>query len=366
MRKHLRNPEIPSTEAAPSNRENGFILFSLLIIGTLIMCMALSTMLGMKHSIRTAGTYRVKDNTFNIAEAGKEHFLALLRLDSVGLKPNNDSIYLNNTSFDVGYYSVRCVTNAALDTLIVRSYGTAGTQTAAVEAVCHRYYPTMNQVKAAVTSRRSDTITGNIKIDGRDWDSTNFDTIGAGVLGIYTCDTVTIDAAGSSAIGGMGIEPPSPKGVAPGSVQVHGDAASFPGDPESVLGVDSGALDKYRTLPPASVFYTGTNNVVYWDSCPQATVSLSGGGVIICHNAAYSAVLRNVHGSFKGIIIADRIDKVNAGMLFLGAIFTLSTNPSGNVFGNGSPKIRYSSRIVNKALKLILHPTVDVVSWKEL
>jgi hypothetical protein len=252
-----------------------------------------------------------------------------------------------------------------MDTLIVRSTGRAANQTATIEAVCHRHLPDLSPFKAVVTSRRSDTITGNIQIDGRDWDSTNGDTIGPGVMGIYTCDSFTV-ASGSSAIGGLGVAPPSPKGVAPGSVQIRADTATFPRNPESVVGVDSGALDKYRTLPPASVFYTGTENVVYWDSCPQATISLSGAGVIICHNVNYSAVLRNVHGSFKGIIIADRIDKVNANMNFLGAIFTLSRIPSGNVLGNGTPKIRYCSQIVKRELKKVSPLTVDIVSWKEL
>jgi hypothetical protein len=350
-----------------SNR-GGYIMFSLVIFGVLIMCIAMSAMLSMKHTLHSAKIIRTSDNSLNIAEAGKEHFLSLLRRDSVGLKPNYDSVYLNGVPFDVGSYTVRCLTNAAIDTLIVRSTGTVNGQSTTVETVFRRSGLTSYPIKALVMSRRFNTLSGNISIDGREWDTLGTAAVGNGVPGIFTCDSIVL--AGSAAVGGPSLDsaPPSPKGARAGSVLNWGDSTTFPRLPETILGVDSGALDTFKTPPPWSPPWNFTcNGIVYWDTVPPNCnqLTLSGRGIFICHNAKYTTVLKNVHGSFKGIIIADRIDKINSGMDFLGAIFTLSRDSISNIYGNGNPTLRYSSQIVNTELKKLLQVKIDLVSWKE-
>jgi hypothetical protein len=339
---------------------NGYILFSLLLVGVLIMCIAMGAFSGLRSSMKTAGNQRIKGNAFNIAEAGKEHAIALLRLDSVALRPNLDSVILSNVPFDVGSYTVRLIANAPMDTLVLRSMGMTATSTSTIEVITSRYHLSLNEFKGTIMSRSLVNLTGNIAIDGQDWDSSNAAVIGPGTLGIYTCDTVS--CGGNSAVGGMGIAPPS-KGAAPGSVQTHADTATFFRSPESVLGVDSGALDKYKSLPTS--FYT-CDSITYWESFPYSTLVLSGGGILICHDTGYSTILKNIHGSFKGIIIADKIDHLNANMAFLGAIITLSKDPAGNAYGNGTPKVRYCSQILKKVLKRFSMPTIQIVSWKEL
>ena len=356
---------IKNRRAQNDQRENGYILMSLLFIGAVIFCMAMSTILVMQQSLKSAGKQRTHASAFNIAEAGKEHVLAMLRnnpnmLDSFGA---SYQYVLKDFTFSTGKYSVQCKTNTTKDTLTLNSLGRSDSQACTIEAAYIRF-SAWNNMKAVVNSRYAVQLLGNIVIDGRDWDSTNSTIIGNGVLGIYTFDTV--DAGASSSIGGPALEPPTPKGTAAGSIQTFQDTASLASTPEAVLGLNPGDLNAYKAPPPGGTFYTGNNNIVFWDSCTLATISLSGDGIIICHNANYTGTLTNVHGAFRGIIIADKINKVNANTQFLGVIFTLSKTGSSNIFGNGTPKLRYSSQIIKKMLQGHSPTTIRQISWKEL
>jgi type II secretory pathway pseudopilin PulG len=361
-----------------NNENGGYILFTLLIVGACISLMAVAMLFSMQSSLKTVGTKRTNECAFNIAEAGKENALAQLRRSLVTPLANKSITIFNTTAFGKetckGAYTVKCSSNTAIDTLWLRSTSNVGNQSVSLEVVCHRYTILSNltfPARAAVTARSSVSTSGNMTIDGRDWDSTGASVVGSGVFGISTCRTFS--EGGSSAVGGKGAAPPN-KGSAAGSVQQYADSTNFPRTPEEVLGLQPGALNQYvvNTLPPMpfrGIVYLNTNG----------SVSLTGNGlsgssgILIVHDSSNhsgtgTAAMDIVHGNFKGIIIADKINKLNSNDNILGAIVVLSSNAGDNLFGNGTVNIRYSSQVLNNLSKYTtgLSYSIDVISWREL
>jgi hypothetical protein len=304
---------------AGNKKENGYILFTLLLFGVLVMVLAMGTSVGMKSTLKKTGTYRTKDNAFNIAEAGKEHALSLLRQGLVNISTLNDSYrsMVSNTPFSNGNYSVDCKASPMRDTLILQSRGVSGDQNSGVEAIYRRYFPCMKYYKAVIMSRGADSLWGNMKIDGEcystntsDWWETP-DITQPGVLGIFTCDTSYPEVKGSAAVTGFNLPLPTPKGVTPNTVIYGGDTTLLPRLPEILLGMDATELNKFKGGKASDLSGTLDDVFYYWDTCDVGTLSLSGSGIIICHNSSYTAVIPKLHGQFCGIIIADRIGKIN-------------------------------------------------------
>ena len=356
-----------SRKPALKTSRNGYILFSLLIIGTLVGCIAMSVLLGLKGSLKNAGVQRIQGNAFNIAEAGKEHALSLLRLNSAALTPNQDSDILTNIAFDIGSYTVRCITNATMDTIVLRSKGIAGARTATVEVKCLRstILAKMSYTfPAAVVAKSNVATSGNITIDGNDWDSTNSSIIGTGIYAISTCGSVS--QGGSSNLYGRGYT----SGTPPLNEVVNdsADSSGYPTTPEEVLGVSLGSLDSFKT---SSLPSTPFHGIVYvdWPGSGEEKFDLNGSsGIFIFHNSTYSAILKPLHGDFKGIIICDQIRNLNSNGTILGAIVTLSSTAS-HTFGNGTPYVRYSSQVLNnldKYINNVAPSSVDVISWREI
>jgi len=98
-------------------------------------------------------------------------------------------------------------------------------------------------------------------------------------------------------------------------------------------------------------------------------------GILIVHDSSNhsgtgTATMDGVHGDFKGIIISDRINQLNSNGDIYGAIVALSQLTFKDIFGNGNPNVRYSSRVLQNLLNYVdqnsLTYSVDVISWKEL
>jgi hypothetical protein len=359
----------------------GYILFALIIVGVLVCTVALITYSSMRSSLKNAGNKRVNTCAFNIAEAGKEHALAKLRSKAVMPVADSAVRILNSVQFGKescqGTYSVQCSSNTALSRLWLRSQGMSGNQSVAIQVECSRYnlFSKLTFTPVAAVSARSAVQTlGSITIDGMDWDSTGSSTKGNGVFGISTCRTFENDK-GSSSVGGNGNAPPK-KGEAANSVQEHADSINFPKTPETVLGVPQGFLDPYivtslPSMPFHGIVYLNTSGSVSFTSN-----SLNGSsGILIVHdssnhNGTGTGTMDGVHGDFKGIIIADRINQLNSNGTVYGAIVALSEITLKDIFGNGSPKIRYSSQVLQNLMNYVdktkLKYYIDVESWKEL
>jgi hypothetical protein len=59
--------------------------------------------------------------------------------------------------------------------------------------------------------------------------------------------------------------------------------------------------------------------------------------------------MKNIHGVFKGFVIADRIDHVNGDFLLVGAVVGMSEVAVGNVFGNGTGSVDFSREALRRS-----------------
>ena len=70
--------------------------------------------------------------------------------------------------------------------------------------------------------------------------------------------------------------------------------------------------------------------------------------MLVVHNSWTNAAIKNMNsGTFKGLIIADDIDKIH--MNIIGAVVSLTTSPSGNCIGNGTGSVLYSIAALEQA-----------------
>ena len=88
-------------------------------------------------------------------------------------------------------------------------------------------------------------------------------------------------------------------------------------------------------------------------------------GVLVVHNDSDNAAIKNLNsGTFKGLIIADDIEKIHTTII--GALISMTTSPSGNCIGNGSGEILYSNAALQAASSVASGGNlVTVASWFE-
>jgi hypothetical protein len=347
--------------------ETGSALLVVLIIGFLVASTSMLTLLSTKNSTSRISSRRKVVSVFNIAEAGKEHALAQIRTGSLTPVTGTCLEIFMDELFEDGNYSVTYDANANVDTVWLFSLGSLGEKTAQVNIVC-ALNPVTSQInpsiQAAVTTRGPTTVSGNITVDGNDWNAAGTAVVGTGVYGVKSSGIVSVD--GSCQVGGRG----TPPTTAPTLNEIDHQCGSteVPSTPEEALGLPPGALDPYKTdvvptFPFSGIYYyTGTTII-------QPHFSGSS-GILIVHNDTYTGSLKNLKETFTGIIIADKIDHVNGGAKIVGALITLSPTVDGNALGIGDSDILYSSEVINGLVStfnnIVTDTTVDVVSWKQV
>lgn len=205
--------------------------------------------------------------------------------------------------------------------------------------------------RSAVTIAGAASTNGNITIDGRDHDSNGNLTGGPGVYGVSTSSS-TFTQSGNSKVGGNGIAPAKPAN--PATYEVN--APPLPPTPEAILGLSEGALDQYKTsTPPATPFH----GIVYLTTNWTGVNFNGSSGILIVHNSTSTAQLKNLHDTFRGIIITDDIVHINGDAKIIGAVYGLKSD--GVTLGNGSAEIKYSSAVLSSL------PFVNytVTSWQD-
>ncbi|HNV86074.1 MAG TPA: hypothetical protein PKL97_03795 [Candidatus Omnitrophota bacterium] len=197
--------------------------------------------------------------------------------------------------------------------------------------------PAIN-VRGAISLNGDASTLGAMISDGRDHNDSGNLTGAPGVFGLSTHSAV-LNQGGNSQIGGNGQAPARPANP----ISYETSAPELPNTPEQVLGMNPGDLDQYKTdqLPSGGF----TNAIVYLTQGLTA-VDLDGcSGILICHNDAGTATLKNLHGTFKGVIISDNICHINGNAEIVGAVFSLHQT---SVIANGSAEVKYSSSILSK------------------
>lgn len=255
--------------------------------------------------------------------------------------------------------------------------------------------PVFFPFEAAITAQGPVDTSGNINIDGRDHDWTGANVVGPGVSGIST--TSNINNRGSSSVGGNGFPPTSPP--APGAQEENADWAdgldndgdgaideepfngldddgdgaidedlsSFPDSPDVLFGLEEGTLKDaaifmgtYFTSQADLEAYVTANGgnipggkIIYADFNLWEPVQLGGSlndppSILIQHGPAGNYEMKNIHGAFRGLVVADFVTHINGTFLLVGGMISFADDAVGNTYGNGDAEILYSSEVLSR------------------
>jgi hypothetical protein len=161
--------------------------------------------------------------------------------------------------------------------------------------------------------------------------------------------------------------------------------------PEQILGLDEGDLDLIIQDADSYQLPDSIVGLVYVDGgygskAIDGTNHVNGTGMLVVHNPLYDprehdpdhpmynpsrvsdpayapANLGNINGgTFHGIIIADKIDKIDGNVTVLGAIISLSNVDTTQIGAGGTANILYSCEAIQAAGNSLL-PAIRL-SWK--
>lgn len=243
----------------------------------------------------------------------------------------------------------------------------------------------------ALTSPSSAVLNGNFDVDGRLYTRTG-QLVPSGTLNPPYGNTAQSKAAAKSQCNywKSGVKLPAEGALdltgsmdAVGHVSFdHGPGENYNAEdslktfkltPEEILGVPSDALDAYQKAAsevPNFDNLSGINYVVSGDVPSQ----INGSGILIIHNPNYDVkkydcgsfpqdcipgyandpnnqplTLRiNANGNFKGVIITDKLVKLNGNFTLLGGLVSLTTDQV-NIPANGSGAVKWSCEAVTDA-----------------
>ncbi|HKY61329.1 MAG TPA: hypothetical protein VJP59_09995 [Gemmatimonadota bacterium] len=226
------------------------------------------------------------------------------------------------------------------------------------------------------------TVSGvNVDENGHPVDPTDPSTSGAcqeNKAAFLVEDGDSVETKGSSDLDGnptyAGNDPP----------YVVADPSATPATPEEVLGLPAGALDDYHRTPAefAADPVDPLEGIVYitgdFGTAAGSGPSLDGSGILIVHNPLFDprehdpsdplydpsrvadpryapATLGNkTGGTFRGLIVADRIDKFTGQAEIYGSVRTLSRTHESSLAGRAL--IQYSCAAVQLASRTITRP----------
>lgn len=344
------------------------------------------------HATAQAGRSQATEGAvelLNIAEAGVAAALADLKAGNAGNVTGN---------FGGGNYLVT-TTDEGNDYYLVRSEATLGDmgspegvrRVVEVEVLQATSSGTAN-ARAAVEAAGPVTTLGTISIDGRDWAYDGASITGPGVYGVSSMDTVT--RGGSSKIGGNGVAPSGASNIyeanaywgdhvdadADGTIdeelwdgvdndgdgKTDEDTSSYPTNPDVAIGLATGTLkawaqsygtyftseaainqyiaDNGGIIPGGKVYYLEFNNWTAVNFGDQP--STYDPSILVMHNATGTAEMKNLHGTFRGLVMSDFITHINGDAIILGGVKSFADSAIGNAYGNGNAQVRYSSAIL--------------------
>ena len=248
-----------------------------------------------------------------------------------------------------------------------------------------------------ITSRDAIDLQGNIDVDARDYNLAGTAVVGAGVDGIWSGGAVQVN--GSAGVGGNGAAPPN-NGAAAGTVEANHNwgadgvdndrdgvvdqpGETFPTDPDQALGYPSGtlkaaaqAMGTYFTTQAQYTAALAANGgsmpggkIIVLDFSPSPPLEIGTTmnavpSILIVHNATGTAIAKNIHGSFKGLFMADKVEHINSGTEILGMVF--AWGQYGNTFGNGNSQIKYSSAVLASLPSFSPNPLYNRKSFREV
>lgn len=330
--------------------------------------------------------YYLRQSAQNIAQSGVN-----LALRQLGVNRAWRTGFTNLTMLSgVVNVSARDTLYHGVNSIVIQSSGTvekgSNLETQAV-SIAYTYFPPAFKpimVKGLITLNASNQVNGNIDLDARDHDLNGNVIAGQGTFAISTTGG-SFSLGGSSraggTVGGIDFGLSSPAG--PGVIQVNQPppVGGYPSSVDSAIGgpangypdgtlkaiAQSGVAGSQYVTNPANLKYP-LQGVTYVELPAGGTFippwPITGSGIFVIHNAAKNATLKNLDGSFTGLLVADNIDHLHGN--FLGAIIGLTTAPSGNVIGNGNAVLKYSGAAILAATGLLTNGNAPkVIGWWE-
>jgi hypothetical protein len=265
--------------------------------------------------------------------------------------------------------------------------------------------------RAAITAQGSVTTLGGITVDGRDWNITGTAVVGPGGYGVSS--TSTISSGGASKIGGNGVAPTTlplsdtrepladwSDGInqdgdgltdeevfdgidddADGSIDE--DTHGYPADPDVQMGLAPGSLKAAaqsmgtyftsQTEVNACVAANGdkmpSGKIIYVDFSPWMPANLGTNfndspSIIVHHNAAGTALMKNVQGNFRGLMLVDGVTHLTGDFVLLGALMSFAPASYGNAFGNGNANIKLCTAALAQLPSLGGAAKVRIKAWE--
>lgn len=265
--------------------------------------------------------------------------------------------------------------------------------------------------RAAIAAEGAVSTTGNITVDGRNWNANGTSLVGPGVFGISSRNNIT--NGGSSTAGGNGFAPSNPANPlalekyatwrdlidndGDGSIDeepfdgidndhdgiIDEDTQGYPTTPDVMFKLNAGSLkqiaqnngtyfasqteyENYRaahggSLPGGEILYLDFD---LWQPANLSQTMNATPSIIIQHNAAGSALMKNVHYQFKGLILGDFVQHINGDFMLVGAFMSFGNKAIGNAFGNGNALIRFSSQVLGQLPSGSLGQNVRIVAFQ--
>ena len=249
--------------------------------------------------------------------------------------------------------------------------------------------PTTNSTRflGAITANNNVTTLGTLNVDGRDHDTSGAVIPLNGTYGVWT--TGTLNQSGSSDIGGTSTtpldfppsDPPNPNIIAASQSYAGG----YPGTPDSLFGGASNGYPEgtFKSIAMSRIggsqYVTNPGSLVYplrgvtYVELPSGntwnSAVITGSGILIVHNSNKNALIKDLSGTFKGILVADDIDKIHSDIY--GVVVSLTPAPaSGNTIGNGNGNVYFSRQAISNASTSFLNTGLSgsensVIAWWE-
>ncbi len=216
--------------------------------------------------------------------------------------------------------------------------------------------------RGAITAKGDVDTLGTIVVDGRDHDYDGLLNGDPGTYGVSTMALVNIN--GASTVGGGG-EAPSNSETANNVEENAVWTDGYPPSPDAAFGLDEGTLKAaaqasgtYFTnstdlnafltanggVPGGIILYADFDN---WTACQFGPTYNDPPSIIVNHNAAGNAEMKNLHGKFRGLVMSDVITHINGDADICGAVMSFADENLGNCYGNGNAHVKYSSEVLS-------------------
>lgn len=286
---------------------------------------------------------------FYAAEAGAH--VVLYQINNGGASTASGS--LTPSTYTASYSS-----SYNSSTNVISSTGTvaSGSETTSTRTVAVRVKPIPPYVRAGISVKGDITLKNNAVADGRDYDSSGTLTGGPGTYGVSTTGTMTLTGT-TPTVGGNGNAPANPAASSAYQQSASAFASTALWD---LLGVTQAWFEANVTATTTAPTAPWSGIVYYSPTGDWNGGSLDGStGILIVHNSTNDAQIKNATGTFKGMIIADKLfHGGSTSATVIGGVIVTNAIPDKG----GNLTIKYSRSVLTNLQSLVSGTS----SWKKV